>query len=152
MGVFPPTTQMAQLIPLLGEQAMGDWNEQKCRLFLYRSKHLFWWSAILVIGITKASLHARDSLSILVVSTDFSVPQSAVLILQKNGQNQWDHWSPRSSSRCSLPVFTSGVYTSSREEFFISVFPAGSWVTFTHYPGYLFFSSALLPLSPKLAV
>lgn len=122
------TTQMAQLISLLGEQPMGDWNEEKCRVFLHQRKHPFWRSAILVTGITKTSVCACGSLSIPVVSTDLSVPQGAALMLLKNGQNQRDPWSARSSSRRSPSVFASGVYTSSEEEFCISVFPAGLWV------------------------
>lgn len=74
------------------------------------------------------SVCACGSLSIPVVSTDLSVPQGAVLMLLKNGQKQRDRWSARYSSRRSPPVFASGVYTSSEEEFCISVFPAGLWV------------------------
>lgn len=116
---------MAQPVSLLGEQATGEWNEQICGVFLHQRKHQFWWSTILVTGITKTSLHACNSLSIPVVYTDLSVPRGAVLMPLKNGQNQQDAWSARSSNGCSLSVFVSGVYTSSEEGFCIFVFPAG---------------------------
>jgi len=138
---------MAQLTSLLGEQATVDCKEQKCRLFLHQRKHQFWWSAILLTGITKTSLCAQDSFSIPIVYTDFSIPQVAVLKPLKNSQNQQDPWSadPAADSLYSLLEFTPSY-----------VLPAGSWVLPLPLISHVTFSSPVFllfpPFSPKLAV
>lgn len=111
----------------------------------------FWWSSILVTGITRTSLCVCKSLSIPVVSTDLSVPPGVVLMPLKNSQNQWDPWSARSSGGCSPSVFASGVYNQLWRGVLYFCVPSRvlGLATSTHYPGYFFFSSVLLPFSPK---
>lgn len=116
---------------------MGDWNKQKCRVFLHQKEHHFWWSVILVTGIIKPTLWACNSLSI-PLWTNLSFPWTAVLMPLKNVQRPLV--SKIQQQTPSICICSCRLYHLWRAVLYFCV-PrmAQSLDTFTHYLGYFFF-------------